>query len=152
MVLKVLLCFFFFFFLCFFVFLFKLLSSGQVRSVFVLKRILMEVALSLSWLSLGLACALISVNKLKIKLKSKTGIPGGGSEQCSQVLRVTDMALRPPVTMYRVQHTYIPPLSQAHSLLQRAGCRGRSFFSSPRPAQQLPWRETAPSQECQAEG
>lgn len=70
----------------------------------------MEVALSLSWLSLGLACALISVNKLKIKLKPKTGIPGGGSERCSQVLCVTDMALWPPVTMYRVQHTYPPSL------------------------------------------
>lgn len=65
----------------------------------------MEVALSLSWLLLGLTCALFLVNKLKIKLKTKTGIPGGGSEQRSQVLRVTDMALWPPVTMYRVHLT-----------------------------------------------
>lgn len=72
----------------------------------------MEVALSLSWLLLGLTCTLVSVNKLKNKIKNKTTkkrnkteIPGGGSEQCGQVLRVTDMALRPPVTMYRVHHT-----------------------------------------------
>lgn len=31
----------------------------------------MEVALSQSWLLLGLACALVSVNKLKIKLRTK---------------------------------------------------------------------------------
>lgn len=74
----------------------------------------MEVALSLSWLLLGLACTLVSVNKLKIKLRTKTGIPGGGNEQCSQVLHVTDMALGPPVTMYRVHHTSIP-LSPKHT-------------------------------------
>lgn len=85
----------------------------------------MEVALSLSWLLLGLACALISVNKLKIKLKTKTGIPGGGSKQCSQVLRVTDMALWPPVTIYRVHHTSPSLLS---TLLAPTGWLQRKEF------------------------
>lgn len=112
----------------------------------------MEVALSLSWLLLGLACALVSVNKLKIKLKRKTGIPGGGSEQHSQVLRVTDMALWPPVTMYRVHHTSPSLLS---TLLAPTGWLQGKEFLLLLPGdlrQQLPWRETAPSQECQAEG
>lgn len=112
----------------------------------------MEVALSLSWLLLGLACTLVSVNKLKIKLRTKTGIPGGGNEQCSQVLHVTDMALGPPVTIYRVHHTSIPSL--LNTLLAPTGWLQRKefLFSFQRPEQQLPWRETAPSQECQAEG
>lgn len=91
----------------------------------------MEVALSLSWLLLGLACALVSVNKLKIKLRTKTGIPGGGNEQCSQVLRVTDMALGPPVTIYRVHHTSIP-LSPKHTPCSNGLAAEEGVSSPPR--------------------
>lgn len=87
----------------------------------------MEVALSLSWLLLGLACTLVSVNKLKIKLRAKTGIPGGGNEQCSQVLHVTDMALGPPVTIYRVHHTHPSP-SLLNTLLAPTGWLQRKEF------------------------
>lgn len=72
---KILLCFCPFVFCCFFFSFFffsspSCLISGQVLSVSVLKRILMEVALSLSWLLLDLACAVTSVNKPKIKLEN----------------------------------------------------------------------------------
>lgn len=74
----------------------------------------MEVALSLSWLRLFFffawshLCTHLSKqtrNKIRKQKKIITGIPGQGSEQCSQALRVTDVAPRPPVTMYRVHHT-----------------------------------------------
>lgn len=141
----------FFVFVFLFVCVFKLLISGQVRSVFVLKRIFMEVALSLSWLLLGLACTLISVNKLKIKLETKNW----NSRRRQQARQPGSPCNRhgAAASSHYVQSPSYIPLSPKHTPCSNglAAAEGVSF-SSQRPVQQLPRRETAPSQECQAEG